>query len=62
MGVISEGDYGVPKGLWSSFPVKCKDFNYEIVKDIPLSEYCRARIGESVKELQEEIEGAAIEK
>lgn len=23
MGVLSEGDYGVAKGVWSSFPVRC---------------------------------------
>ena len=28
MGVVSNGYYGIPKGLWSSFPVKCKNFQY----------------------------------
>lgn len=37
MGVVSEGDYGITKGIWSSFPVRCKNFTYEIVKDVPLS-------------------------
>ncbi len=23
MGIQSKGDYDIPKGLWSSFPVKC---------------------------------------
>lgn len=55
LGVVSEGDYGIPKGLWSSFPVRCKNFSYEIVKDVPLSEYCHKKISETVKELQEEI-------
>jgi malate dehydrogenase len=32
MGVVSEGDYGIPKGLWTSLPVRCKNFTYEIVK------------------------------
>jgi malate dehydrogenase len=49
MGVASEGDYGIPAGIWSSFPVRCKHFSYQIVKDYPLSEYCRLRIAESVK-------------
>jgi malate/lactate dehydrogenase len=45
MGVISEGDYNVPKGLWCSFPVRLtKNFGYEIVKDVPLSEFCHSRI------------------
>jgi malate dehydrogenase len=28
MGVVSDGSYGVPVGIWSSFPVKCKNFSY----------------------------------
>ena len=24
MGVHSSGQYGVPEGLWSSFPIECK--------------------------------------
>ncbi len=31
MGVVSNGNYGVPKGLWCSFPVRCKDFGWEVV-------------------------------
>lgn len=34
MGVVSNGDFGIPKGLWSSFPVRCKNFTFEIVKGI----------------------------
>jgi len=28
MGVVSDGSYGIPAGLWSSFPVRCKNFGY----------------------------------
>jgi len=44
MGVQSNGEYGVAKGVWSSFPVKCKDFGYEIVKGIELSTFCQDNI------------------
>jgi len=55
MGVVSEGDYGIPKGLWTSLPVRCKgNFQYEIVRDVPLSEFCKGKIAETVKELEEE--------
>lgn len=54
MGVCSEGDYGIPKGLWSSFPVTCKNSKYEIVKNVPVSEFCKEKIHETVKELEEE--------
>lgn len=53
MGVVSEGDYNIPKGLWTSLPVRCKNFRYEIVKDAPISEYCKVKIADTVKELQE---------
>ena len=49
MGVRSGGEYGVPEGLWSSFPVRCKGFSYEIVKDLPLSEFCVSKIAATVK-------------
>ena len=29
MGVVSEGDYNIPKGLWTSLPVRCSgNFKY----------------------------------
>ena len=61
MGVISEGDYNIPKGIWSSFPVRLtKNFGYEIVKDLTLSEFCQKRIAITVEELQGEIKDAEI--
>lgn len=55
MGVVSEGDYNIPKGLWTSLPVRCKgNFQYEVIKNVPLSDYCKGKITETVKELEEE--------
>lgn len=55
MGVHSEGDYDIPKGLWTSLPVRCVgNFKYEIIRDCPLSQYCKGKIKETVKELEEE--------
>jgi malate dehydrogenase len=34
MGVRSHGEYGIPEGLWTSLPVRCKNFEYEVVKDV----------------------------
>lgn len=34
MGILSDGSYGVPVGIFFNFPVHCKDGNYEIVKVI----------------------------
>ncbi|MEU2233612.1 malate dehydrogenase [Streptomyces vietnamensis] len=54
MGVPSDGSYGVPEGLISSFPVTCKDGKYEIVQGLEINEFSRARIDASVNELVEE--------
>ncbi|WP_426365657.1 malate dehydrogenase [Streptomyces sp. E-08] len=54
MGIPSDGSYGVPEGLISSFPVTCKDGKYEIVQGLDINEFSRARIDASVKELSEE--------
>ncbi|MDH2391791.1 MULTISPECIES: malate dehydrogenase [Streptomyces] len=56
MGIPSDGSYGVPEGLISSFPVTCKDGKYEIVQGLDVNDFSRARIDASVKELEEERE------
>ncbi len=56
MGVVSDGSYGVPAGLISSFPVTTKDGSFEIVQGLEINEFSRARIDASVKELEEERE------
>ncbi|MFJ9645240.1 malate dehydrogenase [Streptomyces sp. NPDC004244] len=54
MGIPSDGSYGVPEGLISSFPVVCKDGKYEIVQGLDINEFSRVRIDASVQELSEE--------
>ncbi|MDQ1008866.1 malate dehydrogenase [Streptomyces sp. NPDC002867] len=54
MGIPSDGSYGVPEGLISSFPVTCKDGKYEIVQGLEINDFSRARIDASVQELEEE--------
>ncbi|WP_156723089.1 malate dehydrogenase [Streptomyces apocyni] len=54
MGIPSDGSYGVPEGLISSFPVTAKDGRYEIVQGLEINDFSRARIDASVKELTEE--------
>ncbi|MFF5633974.1 malate dehydrogenase [Streptomyces sp. NPDC012825] len=54
MGVPSDGSYGVPEGLISSFPVTTKDGTYEIVQGLEINDFSRARIDASVQELAEE--------
>jgi malate dehydrogenase len=52
--VVSDGSYGVPAGLISSFPVTAKNGKYEIVQGLEIDDFSRARIDASVKELTEE--------
>ncbi|GAA2937742.1 MULTISPECIES: malate dehydrogenase [Streptomycetaceae] len=54
MGVPSDGSYGVPEGIISSFPVTTKDGTYEIVQGLDVNAFSRARIDASVQELTEE--------
>lgn len=54
MAVVSDGSYGVPEGLISSFPVTTKDGNYEIVQGLEINDFSRARIDASTQELGEE--------
>jgi malate dehydrogenase len=53
-GVVSDGSYGVPEGLISSFPVTAKDGRFEIVQGLDINEFSRTRIDASVRELTEE--------
>ncbi|MGQ0837623.1 malate dehydrogenase [Actinokineospora sp.] len=54
MAIPSDGSYGVPEGLISSFPVTCAGGKYEIVQGLAVNEFSRARIDASVAELAEE--------
>jgi malate dehydrogenase len=54
MGIVSDGSYGVPEGLVSSFPVTTKGGDYEIVQGLDINEFSRGRIDASVAELVSE--------
>jgi malate dehydrogenase len=56
MGIPSDGSYGVPEGIISSFPVTCSGGKYEIVQGLEIDAFSRARIDASVQELNEERE------
>ncbi len=54
MGIVSDGSYGVPEGLISSFPVTCNDGQYSIVQGLDIDDYSRGKIDASTAELAEE--------
>ena len=50
----SDGSYGVPEGLISSFPCTVEDGRWKIVQGLDLDDFSRGRIDASVAELVEE--------
>jgi len=54
--VVSDGSYGVPEGLISSFPAVSRNGAWEIVQGLELDSFSRARIDASVAELVDERE------
>jgi malate dehydrogenase len=54
MAVPSDGSYGVPEGIISSFPCVCSDGNYEIVQGLDIDDYSRGKIDASAGELVSE--------
>ena len=54
MSVPSDGSYGVPAGLISSFPCTCANGEYSIVQGLPVNDFSRKMIDASVAELIDE--------
>jgi len=53
--IVSNGSYGIPKGLVSSFPLHSKgDGSFEIVQNVPLDEFAKGKIAATVAELEKE--------
>jgi malate dehydrogenase len=60
MAVRSDGSYGVPEGLISSFPVTCPgDGTTSIVRDLEMDDFGKERLARSVTELTSEREVVA---
>jgi malate dehydrogenase len=54
MAIVSDGSYGVPEGIISSFPCTCSGGKYEVVQGLDIDDFSRARIDRSTGELVEE--------
>ena len=59
MGIAADGSYGIDDGVIYSFPVRCSDGQYEIVKGLDIGDFSRERMRATETELREER--AAIE-
>lgn len=56
MGVMSDGVYGVPEGLFFGFPVITEDGDYRIVRDLTIDAFARDMIDANVRELNAELD------
>lgn len=54
MAVPSDGSYGIKEGVIYSFPVICKNGDYEIVQGLDIDDFSREKMDATDKELREE--------
>ncbi len=59
MSIPSDGSYGVPEGIISSFPVTCANGEYSIVQGLEIDDYSRTMIDATAAELLSERETVA---
>jgi malate dehydrogenase len=52
--VCSDGSYGIEKGLIFSYPIRSNGTDFEIVQDVPLNDFSKAKIAATEAELKEE--------
>ena len=54
MGIPSDGSYGIPEDVIYGYPVTCRDGTYKIVPDLEISEFSKAKMQATYRELVEE--------
>ena len=54
MGIPSDGSYGIAEGVIYGYPARCRDGRYEIVQGLEQSDFSKARMQDTLKELHEE--------
>ena len=59
MGVAADGSYGIDEGIVFSYPVTCKNGDYEIVTDFAIDDFSQTRIDATEKELRDEREAVS---
>jgi malate dehydrogenase len=57
MGIPADGGYGIAEGVIYGQPVTCKNGEFQLVKGIDISNFARARMDATLKELHEERDG-----
>lgn len=59
MAVPSDGSYGIEEGVYYSYPVVCRNGDYEIVQGLDIDAFSRERMAATENELREERAGIA---
>jgi len=54
VGVHSDGSYGIEQGLIFSYPIRSNGSKFEIVQNVPLSDFSKTKITATENELKEE--------
>jgi len=54
MAINSEGNYGMDKGLWYSYPVICANGDYQVVKNVPIDAFSKEKLEATRQELASE--------
>jgi malate dehydrogenase len=57
MGVPADGSYGIKDGIIYSYPVTCRNGDYQIVQGLGIDDFSRARMTATENELREERDG-----
>ena len=57
--VVSDGSYGVEKGIISGFPIRTDGTTWEIVQGLSVNEFAQGKIDLTVNELKEERDAVA---
>jgi len=59
MGVPSEGQYGIEKGIWYGFPMTASNGEYKVVEGLKIDDASRERLSKTEQELKEEKKALA---
>jgi malate dehydrogenase len=57
MGIPSEGSYGIGEGIIYSYPVTCRNGEYQIVQGLSIDDFSRGKMKATEAELREERDG-----
>ena len=52
--VVSDGSYGIEKGIVSGFPIRTDGTTWEIVQGLPITPFAQTKIDHTINELKEE--------